>query len=38
MEKILSDTLSRSTVEEFEQLDDETLKDVEAELKKLGYV
>ena len=38
MEKILTDTLSRSTVEKFEQLDDEKLDVVAAELKKLGYI
>lgn len=38
MENFLSDILSRSTTEEFEQLDDEKLDVVADELKKLGYV
>jgi len=38
MEKLLSDFLSKSTVDDIKQLDDEKLDIVADELKKLGYV
>jgi len=38
MEKLLSDFLSKSTIDDIKQLDDEKLDIVADELKKLGYV
>ena len=38
MEKILQNIISKSTIEEFEPPDGEKLEDIEAELKRLGYI